>query len=317
MMLRQLDGAAPAATVASADSTGNHGRRTGRLAVLLTAAVCMIALEAACGRAAGPTDATSNRAARDEALRAIPWQQLQPQDRQSLHQVVSNASIYRRLPTRVIDCDPEMFTFLVQHPEVVVDVWRVMGISNVKLDKQPNGLYHGADGAGTAGSVKFLHGQWGQGAQNLAIIYADGAYEGKPFVTPIRAQSVMILRSGSIQETNGRYYVTVRVDSFVHIGQMGVELVAKTVQPWISKAADQNFIETLSFVSNFSRTAERNPQGMQRLAARLPTIDEPTRSQLVQLCFQTADRYAQAEQANPAGAVLIAHRDAALTERAQ
>ena len=39
------------------------------------------------------------------------------------------------MPTRVIDCDPEMFNFLLQHPEVVIDVWRVMGISQVALDK--------------------------------------------------------------------------------------------------------------------------------------------------------------------------------------
>ena len=82
-----------------------------------------------------------------------------------------------------------------------------------------------------------------------------------------------MLQSGAVQETNGRNYVTVRVDSFVCIEQMGIELVAKTVQPWINKTADRNFIETLGFVSTFSQTAEKNPQGMQRLAARLQQVD--------------------------------------------
>jgi hypothetical protein len=246
---------------------------------------------------------TSKRSAREEAVRAIPWRQISPNDRRAAQLVVKKASIYRRLPTRVIDCDPDLFTFLLQHPEVVIDVWRVMGVSQLSLDKispvagvsdpgHSNAVYRATDGAGTVGTVRFLHARWGLNADNVAVVFADGAYEGKPFVTPLRAQSVMLLRSGAVQETNGRSYVTVRIDTFLKIEQLGIELVAKTVQPWITKTADRNLIETLTFVSNFSRTAEKNPQGMQRLATRLNAIDEPTRKELVALCFRTAERYA-------------------------
>lgn len=253
------------------------------------------------------TDATSSRAARDEAIRALPWKQMSPANRGTAQTIINDASIYRRLPTRVIDCDPDLFTFLLQHPEVVIDVWRVMGVSQVALTKTPDGNYHGTDGAGTTGTVRYLFCNWGQNAQNVAVVYADGAYSGKPFVTPLKAQSIMLVRSGAIQETNGRRYVTVKIDSFVRVEQLGIEIVAKTVQPWINKTADQNVIETLTFVSNFSRTAERNPQGMQRLASRLNT-DEPTRTQLVNLCFRTAERYAQRDEPSRTGDILD-HQD--------
>jgi hypothetical protein len=262
---------------------------------------------AASADAGGPT---SSRAARDEAVRAIPWRQMGPEERRTALFVIKNASIYRRLPTRVIDCDPEMFNFLFQHPEVVIDVWRVMGISQVSLEKLPGGAYRGTDGAGTTGVVRFLQTSFGPNAQNVAVIFADGAYEGKPFVTPLKAQSILLLRSSAVQETNGRHYVTVRVDSFVRIDQMGIELVAKTVQPWITKIADRNFVETLSFVSNFSRTAEKNPHGMQRLATRLSSLDEPTRNELVALCFRTAERHAQRDAAGRIGAELLADHEA-------
>ena len=251
---------------------------------------------------------TSSRAARDEAIRAIPWRQMGPNEQRTAQFVIKNTSIYRRLPTRVIDCDPEMFNFLFQHPEIVIDVWRVMGISQVSLEKLPGGAYRGTDGAGTTGVVRFLHTNFGPNAQNVAVIFADGTYEGKPFVKPLKAQSILLLRSGAVQENNGRHYVTVRVDSFVRIDQMGIELVARTVQPWISKIADRNFIETLSFVSNFSRTAEKNPQGMQRLATRLASLDEPTRNELVAICYRTADRYAQREPVGQINAALLADR---------
>jgi hypothetical protein len=252
--------------------------------------------------------ATSGRAARSEAMRAIPWQQIAPQYRRAAQEVVKDASLYRRLPTRVIDCDPDVFTFLLQHPEVVIDVWRVMGISQVSLEKLPNGAYRGSDSAGTVGTVRFIHNNWGKDAENLAVVYADGSYDGKPFVKPLKAKSVIVLRSGSVQETNGRHYITVRIDSFLKIEQMGVELVAKTVQPWISQTADRNFIETLTFVSNFSRTAEKNPQGMKRLATRLNAVDEPIRDELVALCFRTAERYAQLDDAKRTSSDELVHR---------
>ncbi len=261
------------------------------------------------------TDATSSRAAHDDAVRLIPWKQMSPANRSTAQFIVKNASIYRRLPTRIIDCDPDLFTFLLQHPEVVIDVWHVMGITQVSLERSPDGIYRGTDGAGTNGSVRYLFSNWGGNAQNLAVVYADGAYTGAPFVTPLKAKSVMLVRSSGMQETNGRHYITVRIDSFIYVEQLGVEVIAKTVQPWINKAADQNVIETLTFVSNFSRTAEKNPQGMQRLAKRLNAVDEPTRNQLISLCYRTAERYAQRDNAARTGDVVAVRRDLAANER--
>jgi hypothetical protein len=277
----------------------------------LAVVLCLAGTAGACLPAvADASDGTSSsRAASDEATRAIPWQHLTRAHRANVQHVVRDASIYRRLPVRVIDCDPDMFTFLLRHPEVVVDTWRLMGISRVSLDRLAEGAYRGTDGAGTVGQIRVVYADWGPEAQNLAVIYAQGAYEGGPLTAPVKAESVVLLRSVSVREENGRHYVTVRVDSFIRIDRLGVELVAKTIQPWIARATDQNFIETLTFVSNFSRTAEKNPQGMQRLASRLPSVDEPTRHELVQLCFRTADRYADAQQSRHAGQTLLARHD--------
>jgi hypothetical protein len=250
-------------------------------------------------------EGTSSPAARNEAVRALPWQQLAPNERRTVQAVIHGAGIYRRLPTRVVDCDPEIFAFLVQHPEVVVDVWRVMGISRVKLDKLPGGTFRGNDGAGTSGTIRFLSGEWRPDGQNTALVLAEGAYEGKPFVAPLKARTVVLLRTGAFQERNDRKFVTVRVDSFIDVDQSAIELIAKTVQPWMNSTADRNFVETLTFISNFSRTAERNPAAVQRLAARLTAVDEPTRNELVQLCFRTAQRYGKLEHARRASRPLF------------
>ncbi len=293
---------------------GTNFRCACAAAIAFFLASAIVSSEALAEEGAAGSDATSSRAAHDEAVHALPWKLMSPNNRQVAQSIINNASIYRRLPTRVIDCDPDLFTFLLQHPEVVIDVWRVMGISQVALNKAPDGVFHGTDGAGTNGTVRYLFSNWGPNAQNLAVVYADGAYSGSPFVTPLKAQSIMLVRSSDVQETNGRHYVTVHIDSFVHIEQMGIELIAKTVQPWINKTADQNVIETMTFVSNFSRTAEKNPEGMQRLACRLNSVDEPTRTTLVSLCFRTAERYAQRDPRTRTGSI-VDNRDVLVVDR--
>jgi hypothetical protein len=259
---------------------------------------------------AASTDATSSTEAREDATRRIPWSRLPEAQRRDVELVVKNATIYRRLPTRVVDCDPDLFSFLLRRPDVIVDVWKLMGISRVSLDRVSDQAFRGNDGAGTTGNVGYVVADWGADARNLAVIYADGAYDGKPFLTPLRAQTVALLQSGAVQETDGRRYVTVRVDSFVHIDKLGVELVAKTVQPWITKTADENFNETVDFLSTFSRTAERNPQGMRRMAGRLQGLDEPTRGELVRLCFQTSQRYAATDAPRASEPLVLAQREA-------
>jgi len=297
------------------DATGaTIGSAPATLRLLVSLSACLPVFLIGTASAEPHTDttvvlgATSQRAAREEAIRSIPWKKLADPQRRKLQHVIQNASMYRRLPTRVIDCDPNLFTFLLQHPEVVVDVWQLMGVSKVKLQRVSDQAYQANDGAGTTGNVCYLYADWGPEARNLAVVYAEGAYDGKLFLKPLRAESVIVLKSGAVQETNGRNYITVRVDSFVHIKQMGVEIVAKTVQPWINKTADRNFIETLGFVSTFSQTAEKNPQGMQRLAARLRTVDEPTRDTLVNLCFRAARRYAKNDDQPWAKPYVLAQR---------
>ncbi len=51
-------------------------------------------------------EATTSDAARRDAIRSIPFDKLSADDRAKVEAVLSNVSLFRRLPTRVVDCDP-------------------------------------------------------------------------------------------------------------------------------------------------------------------------------------------------------------------
>lgn len=213
---------------------------------------------------------------------------IDPAFRQPVSDVLEDTSLYRRLPTTVVDCRPEMFSFLTQNPEVLVEIWRVLGLSQAELTRTGDTMFRFSDGGGTTGHMHIVEQKCDEAAQNRIVMYAEGNYEGKPFHRPLTAQCVLLMRSGSVVESNGRPYVAARLDCFVRFDRTSLELVAKAVQPWVGKTADRNFTDTLMFVSNFSYTAERRPETIDRLAGALRRVDVRRRTALSSLAVKCA-----------------------------
>jgi len=256
-----------------------------RFALLLAAGCTAIATQAT-SWAAESVEATTSNAARQEAMRAIPLKKIEAKYRHNVQQVLNDVSLYRRLPTLMVDCNPRLFTFLAQNPEALVAMWRRLGITEVDLERTSADTFRLSDGSGTTGRLEIVEQNCDDNAQNRIVMYAEGTYEGKPFKRPLRAQCVLLLRSGSMQETNGRKYVAARLDTFVRFDQVGLELVAKAVHPWVGKTADRNFADTLQFISNLSHEAETRPEAVGRLVTGLPRVSSSRQSQLVQIAYQ-------------------------------
>ena len=231
--------------------------------------------------------ASTSREARLDAVKSIPLNKLDPEARRAVSAVVNKPTIFRRLPVQVIDCDPELYQFLVRNPEVVIGIWDVMGISNIAMQRRDDTSYVADDGAGTTGTVQFVH-----SADDTHVIYSEGLYDGPMFPRPIRGRCVMVLKSGFVRETNGRHYVTSRIDTFIQLDNTGLELLAKTFQPLVGRLADYNFTETAGFLASLSRTAEVNGPGVQRLAAKLTNVEPATRQQFAALAASVGQKSA-------------------------
>ena len=227
--------------------------------------------------------ATATRAARASATRSIPLDQLDPEMREKISAIVSKPTIFRRLPIQVIDCDPNLYSFLLENPEVVVNIWEVMGISKVTLKRTGPDTFSASDGAGTLGNLTFCYSD-----HDTQVIYAEGSYEGPMFARPLKARCVLVLKSAYRRETNDRFYVTTRLDAFIHIENVGFDLLARSFQPLITKSADYNLAETAAFVSTVSRTAEANTRGMARLAGKLSHVEPEVRQQFATVSAQIA-----------------------------
>lgn len=260
--------------------------------VLRCSALAIVAAASAAARAETFSDASSSRAARKEAQAALPFAELQPDEQQIVRRVLRNVTIYRRLPTRVLACDPELHRFLVNQPDVLVNVWERLAAGHlpkdvhlVHLEQQSRDVYRADDGHGTQGHVRYLH-----RTPDTLLIYADGTYEGPVFMHRVEGRCLLLLRSGYFRDLDGRAYVTCRLDAFIQLDQAGAQVVAKTFQPLVGKVADQSFVEGTAFLEALSRITAANPAGALRLVNRLENISPATRDRFTEVALRARDR---------------------------
>jgi hypothetical protein len=273
----------------SEQQAGLASRASWRRYLRRWAATCMVGFVATAGwpalTATAATPGTSSRASKEEAVASIPLDRLKPDVRGKLLEVLEKPSIYRRLPEKTIACDPDMYLFLVRNPEVIVNIWELMGVTNVKLKRVGDYTFECADGAGTAGTVELVY-----GTHDLHILYAEASYDGPLSGRKLNGRGVMLLKSEYKKDKDGKLLVENQLDVFIQIDQIGAELVAKTLQPLVGKAADINFEESSIFVGRVSQAAESNGPGMQRLAAKLKNVTPERRTEFADVAAAVSQR---------------------------
>ena len=227
--------------------------------------------------------ASSSLLARQQVIRSIPFDQLSDVKRSKLEEIIHRPSLYRRLPVQVSDCDQQLFTFLVRNPEVVINMWQLMGATKIQF--QRSGPYHFtfSDGAGTVSRIELVY-----GTPDLHIFYAEGSYSGPLITRPVRGRCVMVLNTSHPQQ-QGRQYLASRLDVFLQVDHLGVEWLAKTLHPLLGATVDKNYADTIRFIGQLSRASARNRAGIERLTARLTRLDPAVRTRFGKIVAQIAE----------------------------
>ena len=236
---------------------------------------------------------TNQRLAKEEAIAALPLGQLNSPMQRKINDVIKKASLYRRLPATTIEVDQDYFRFLVRNPEVVVEIWRLMGVTQMASERIGPYSLRCDDGAGTISEVELVY-----GTESLHLFYGTGAYSGTLIKRTLPGECLILLRTENRSDANsGKNIVSCVLDVFLKIDNATAGLVAKTLQPIVGKTADHNFVESLNFVQRLNETTSRNGPGVQGMAERLTGLSDSVRSQFVEVAGVV---YQRAQQANSA-----------------
>jgi hypothetical protein len=215
------------------------------------------------------TSGSSGRKFRQQAQQSVPYEVLNEETVSILKPVLDKPSLYRRLPVEAIQADPDYYRFLVRYPEVIVSIWKLMGVT--KMDSERTGPFEVKtdDGAGTLSRLELVYGD-----QNKHIFYGEGSYEGPLLRRKLTGRCVLILNTVHEQDENGQPRAVSQLDVFLKVDNTTAGMIARTLQPIVGPTADHNFTESLKFVQRLNATTVKNGPGVQGMAEQLDISQE-------------------------------------------
>jgi len=221
---------------------------------------------------------SSSRHLRDQARQRVPLDELPPELQAKVEQLVSSPSVYRQLPVTTIDTDPDLYLFLLRYPETILNIWQIMGVTQMTAERVASFRMKFEDGVGTAGNLRLIY-----GTPHLNIYYGEGIYEGPLLFRKVRGKCLIVVSTRYHRDAQGRPQTTSTLDMFMKIDHLAASIIAKTVHPLVGSTADHNFVETLKFVEKLSAEAGENAGGMHRLAQRLTLVRPEVRHRFEQI----------------------------------
>jgi len=239
------------------------------------------------------TSGSSGRQFKQEGIEAVPFQQLNQETAAKLKPVLEKPSIYRRLPKMSIECDQDYFRFLVRHPEIVVEIWKLMGVT--KMDTTRVGPYQlqSDDGAGTLSDLELVY---GDGEKH--IFYGTGTYEGPLLRRKLSGKCVLVMQTQHTVDEKGKPKAINQLDVFLKVDNVAAGVIARSLQPLVGPTADHNFVESLKFIQRLHDTTVRNGQGVQLMGERLDVQPQVLAGfqQVAGLAFERGNQYQQPQR---------------------
>ncbi len=228
-------------------------------------------------------EGVSSREARAQAVRSLPLTRFSPRTQKALSDVVNNPSFFRRMPTQEIQCDPQMLQFLVRRPEVLVNIWELMGITQVSAKRTAQNSFKADDGVGTQCQCDLVFSN-----DRMHIYYGNGDYSGSMTPRRVKGRCVCVLHTKDYTDRQGETVVAGTMDVFLKLDNFGADILTRTLGPFVGKTADYNFAETAKFVSQISQLCTNSPAAAQGLAMRLTNVDDTVRQEFAGIAAKIA-----------------------------
>lgn len=212
---------------------------------------------------------------------ALPMNQMSAENRKRVSTILDDCNQYRRLPTLQYTVDEPMYRYLLQHPDVAVSTWRVMGISRFEMWQTGPMEYEAQAVDGSEGLADILYQD-----KNQMLFVCEGLYHNPVLLKPLQASALVWFRSSFGPNAEGTHVVSQRADVFVRFPSNGLSAVAKVLTPITNSLMDRNLFEISLYSSMMSRAVRDEPEWVIQVAQQMEGVLPQRKEELVAVARQ-------------------------------
>jgi hypothetical protein len=227
-------------------------RRLPQLTWLLVAAGALVAV--------GQVTAEERTEPRSTAT--VPLDHLPAALRARVKQTLEHPTFFARGPAEVFACRPEMYYWLMDHPDRAVLAWRRLGAKCIEITDRGNGRFGWSDHQGSDVSWDTIYGD-----NQMRVWFAEGKVRTGALLPLVSVQVVVVLRYTQDQDAAGRTVMRHQAELSLFTDSRTAALVARLLGSSTQRMGEQYVGQLEMFYSALAWYLEQHPRAAEALLA--------------------------------------------------
>ena len=187
-------------------------------------------------------------------------------ERARLQEVAEAASVSARAAGEPFIARPDVFEFLLDHPEFATHVTRALKLARYRIWRGPEGGLWLDDGWGVLGQFSVVYSTSG-----TRVAYAHGQYQ-SGLLPSIRGQAVVLIEYGLSPAADRRSLISPAVTGFVRLDSKVIALAGMLAGSVATAKAEKEARRFVKLFARASRAIEDNPAYVHESVRQRPDV---------------------------------------------
>jgi len=192
--------------------------------------------------------------------------QIPARERARLQEVADGASVSAQAAGEPFLARPDVFEFMLDHPEFATHVTRALKLARYRIWRGPDGGLWLDDGWGVVGQFSVVY-----AARGTRVVYAHGQYQ-SGLLPSIRGQAVVLIEYGLSPAADRRSVISTAVTGFVRLDSKVIALAGMLAGSVATAKAEKEARKFVRLFAKASRAIEENPERVHESVRQRPDV---------------------------------------------
>jgi hypothetical protein len=190
-----------------------------------------------------------------QAATQVPLEQLHPNVRSKVQQVLQNPTLYTHGPVETFQCQPAMYSWLLDNPDRTMQAWQQLGAKCIEITNRGNGVFGWSDDQGSDVWWQTIY-----PGRNMRIWYAEGQVKPGKLLPMVPVQCVVILHHDVVDKGDKQALMQHKADIFVRTSSRAAALITRMMGPSVPHLAEQAASQMQMFFAAMAWYCQKNPE---------------------------------------------------------